>query len=52
MHIAFRQRMKIPENLTEILNGKIYINETDYSNLIIRVIPGRLSDRKLLNFTS
>ena len=30
IHIVFRQPMKIPENLTEILNGKINIDGTDY----------------------
>ena len=44
--------MKIPENITEILNGYIQINGTYYPNLLIEVIPGRLSDKNLLNFTS
>jgi hypothetical protein len=44
--------MKIPENITEILNGTVEINEKDYPNLLITVIPGRLSQRKLLNFTT
>lgn len=37
--------MKVPENTSEILNGTIKINDTDFSNLIITVIPGRLSDK-------
>jgi len=52
MHIAFRKKMKVPENITEILNDFVIFNKTEYPNLFIDVIPGRLSDRKQLNFTS
>jgi hypothetical protein len=52
MSIAFRQKMKIPKNTTAILNGFANINGKEYHNLIINVIPGRLSDRNQLNFTS
>jgi hypothetical protein len=52
MHIAFLQKMKIPDNLTEILNANISIDGKEYPNLNITVIPGKLSDMKLLHFTS
>jgi len=43
--------MKIPENLTEVQNGTIVINETSYRNMVIDVIPGKLSENKYMNFT-
>ncbi len=44
--------MEIPENITEILDGFVITDQKEQPNLFIDVIPGRLSDRKQLNFTS
>ena len=43
--------MKIPDRPDDIQNETISINGTDYPILVINVIPGQLSDRKMLKFT-
>jgi len=40
--------MSVPDNAAELQNGTVFINETLYPAIDIRVIPGRNSEPRLL----
>ena len=43
--------MKVPNITNDIQKGTVVINGTTYPVIQITVIPGNLSDKKMLNFT-
>lgn len=50
MHVKFDRKMKIPDHPETIQNGTITLNQTTYPILDLTVIPGKYSEKQMLNF--
>ena len=51
MKIKFNQTMKVPDKPNLLETESIILNDTFYPLLDIKVLPGKLSEPNLLNFS-